>query len=135
VPIVVHNYFSDTYNNIIIPTISIIIYDHAAECGVPVSNAKLNYSSTLEGSVLILTCENATSSDEQTVTVICHSNGSWIPDPAEFTCSSFTTALPGSYLLYEEKSMVVTYILTNQTAPYRRWLNHFFTYNIAHCLK
>ena len=63
------------------------------------SNVMLNYSSTLEGAVLItLTCENDTSTDEQALNVICHSSGSWIPDPAQFTCSSsnFETALPGT---------------------------------------
>ena len=61
---------------------------------------KLNYSSTLEGSVLILTCDseklmsntklNATG--EQVLEVICHSNTtSWNPDPTDFieSCSSF----------------------------------------------
>ena len=68
---------------------------HAADCGVPVSNAKLNYSSTLEGSVLTLTCDTSESTDEQSLSVTCRSNGSWIPDPAGFTCSSFNnTAAP-----------------------------------------
>ena len=62
-------------------------------------NVKLNYSSTLDGSVLILTCENEMSNvnttDEQILSVTCHSNASWIPNPAEFTCLSFTTILPG----------------------------------------
>ena len=44
-------------------------------------NVSLNYNSTLEGSVLVLTCENNTSIN------ICHSSGNWIPDPAQFTCS------------------------------------------------
>ena len=72
------------------------LFKYAADCGVPVSNAKLNYSSTLEGSVLILTCENDTFTDKQTLSVTCHSNGSWIPDPADFTCSSFITAPSGT---------------------------------------
>ena len=76
-------------------------YYHAVDCGVPLTdrNVKLNYSSTLNGSVLILTCENEMSNinttDEQIINVTCHSNGNWIPDPAEFTCSLFTSALPG----------------------------------------
>ena len=78
---------------------------HTADCGVPLvdKNVKLNYSSTLEGSVLILSCENETSymniTDEQVLKVICHSNGHWIPDPAQFTCSSSTTALQVSSTL------------------------------------
>ena len=63
-------------------------------------NVKLNYSSTLDGSVLILTCENEMSnvntSDEQIpqiLSVTCHSNGNWIPNPANFTCTSFTTGI------------------------------------------
>ena len=53
----------------------------------------LDYSSTLEGSVLRLSCENGIrrSTDEQTLSVTCHSSGSWIPDPAQFTCSLSTT--------------------------------------------
>ena len=58
-------------------------------------NVTLNYSSTLEGSksVLILTCEN---SNEEILSVICHSSGNWIPDPAQFICSFFTSAIPGT---------------------------------------
>ena len=91
---------SMTHNLIII--ILIILYTlHTADCGEPLvdRNVRLNYSSTLEGSVLILSCENETSNmnttDEQVLKVTCHSSGHWIPDPAQFTCSSFTTPLPG----------------------------------------
>ena len=71
-----------------------------ADCGVPVSDAKLKYSSTLEESVLTLTCENDTFTREQILNVICHSSGSWIPDPADFTCSP--TAPPGIYYIYKQ---------------------------------
>ena len=50
-------------------------------------NLKLDYSSTLEGSLLTLTCENEislNSTTEMTLNVTCHSNGSWIPNPADF---------------------------------------------------
>jgi hypothetical protein len=64
---------------------------------------KLNYSSTLEGSVLMLTCENDTSRsiDERTFRVTCQSSGNWIPDPSQlnFTCSEFTTVPPGTEIL------------------------------------
>jgi hypothetical protein len=69
---------------------------------------KLNFSSTLEGSVLILTCENeelmsnTNATDEQILRVVCDSTAtSWNPDPTDFieSCSSFTTALPGTYWL------------------------------------
>ena len=80
----------------------LIIYTlHTADCGVPLvdRNVKFNYSSTLEGSVLILCCENEmfnmNTTDEQVLKVTCHSNGNWISDPAEFTYSSFTTPVPG----------------------------------------
>ena len=61
-------------------------------------NITLNYNSTLEGSisVLVLTCENDTSNNEQIVIVTCDSNGNWIPDPTQFTCSSSTTVPPGT---------------------------------------
>ena len=59
---------------------------------------KLNFSSTLEGSVLTLTCEilnfnmNAT---EEILNVTCDSNGRWIPDLADFiqACSPFSTTV------------------------------------------
>ena len=98
----VHN---EHWNCAILPTISMITIIYTVDCGVPVSNAMLNYSSTLEGSVLILTCENDISTDEQTLNVTCHSNGSWTPDPVDFTCSdhesllNFTTVPPGIYVL------------------------------------
>ena len=63
------------------------------------SNVKQDFSSTLEGSVLTLTCENEISSimhmnttDEHIITVTCHSSGNWIPDPIQFTCSPSTTS-------------------------------------------
>jgi hypothetical protein len=61
---------------------------------------KLNFNSTLEGSVLILTCENeelisnTNAPDEQILKVTCHSNATgWNPDPTDFieSCSSFIT--------------------------------------------
>ena len=64
-------------------------------------NVKLTYcnSSALDGSVLILTCVNETSTttDEKVLNVTCHSNGNWIPNPAEFTCSSFAPTQPGIF--------------------------------------
>ena len=60
-------------------------------------NIKLNYSSTLEGFILVLTCVNEMSNmnttDAEVLNVTCHSNGSWIPDPADFiqACSPVTT--------------------------------------------
>ena len=77
----------NTWHNIIIINGYIM---HTADCGVPLvnSNIKLNYSSALDGSVLILTCENEISSinttDEEILIVTCHNNGSWIPNPAQF---------------------------------------------------
>ena len=74
------------------------------------SNVMLNYGSTLEGAVLItLTCENDTSTDVvQALNVTCHSSGSWIPDPAQFTCSSsnFEMALPGT-----SNSLIISIII------------------------
>ena len=73
---------------------------HAADCGVPLvnRNLKLNLISTLEGSVLTLTCENEMSlnfTNETTLSVTCDSNGSWIPNPADFiqSCSPFSTTV------------------------------------------
>ena len=77
----------------------ILSWSCIADCEEPVSDAKLNYSSTLEGSVLILICENDTSTDEQSLSATCHSNGNWIPDPAQFTCSSSITVPTGTEIL------------------------------------
>ena len=69
-------------------------------------NLKLNLISTLEGSLLTLTCENElslNSTTETTLSVTCHSNGSWIPNPADFiqSCSPFsTTASPTTGINY-----------------------------------
>ena len=64
-------------------------------------NVTLNYISTLEGSILTLTCEDDTSADGQILrlNVTCHSSGNWIPDPAQFTCSPPTTVPPGTEIL------------------------------------
>ena len=78
---------------------------HTADCGLPLmdGNIKLDYSSTLEDSVLTLTCENemsnmnTTESDAKILNVTCDSNGRWIPDPTDFipSCSPFTDQPPG----------------------------------------
>ena len=54
----------------------------------------MTLTSILEGYIIILTCENDISTDELTLTVTCHSNGSWIPDSAQFTCSPISTTVP-----------------------------------------
>ena len=78
---------------------------NAADCGVPLvdRNVMLDYSSTLEGSILTLTCENdtCTSADREILrlSVTCHSSGNWIPDPTQFTCSPSTTVPPGTEIL------------------------------------
>ena len=61
-------------------------------------NLKLNLISTLEGSLLTLTCENEISFNSTTETILsvtCDSNGSWIPNPADFiqSCSPFSTTI------------------------------------------
>ena len=68
----------------------IILHAVDLDCELPFvdRNIKLHSISTQEGLVLILTC------DEVMLTVTCHSNGNWIPDPADFiqSCSSFATS-------------------------------------------
>ena len=77
---------------------------YTADCGVPLvnRNIKLDYSSTLEGSVLTLTCENEMlinmniiGSDAEVLNVTCDSDGRWIPDPADFiqSCLLFSTTV------------------------------------------
>ena len=78
-------------------------YYNAADCRVPQldRNVIFNYSSTLEGSILTLTCENDTPTDGEILrlSMTCHSSGNWIPDPAQFICSPFTTVPPGTGIL------------------------------------
>ena len=77
-------------------------YYLTADCGLPLVNRylQLNFSSTLQGSVLTLTCENEILNFNMNVTkeilnVTCDSNGSWIPNPADFiqSCSLFSTTV------------------------------------------
>ena len=81
-------------------SIACCVYLHAALCGIPVlnSNINLHFSSTLAGSVLILTCQNdtVTDHDEQILIATCHRNGSWIPNPAQYKCAP----LPGIVHLF-----------------------------------
>jgi hypothetical protein len=99
--------------------ITIILSYHAVDCGVPLvnRNVKLNYSSTLEGSVLTLTCENeilianmnTTGAGEEILHVTCHSNGNWIPSPADFI-QSCTTVSPTTGTTFSLMYMY-TYVL------------------------
>ena len=92
---------------------------------------KLNYSSTLEGSVLTLTCENEmslNSTNEMTLSVICHSNASWIPNPADFiqSCSPFsTTASPTTGTNYFSCTVLYTFtiLLMSSLKNLILWLN------------
>ena len=78
-----------------------IIHTANDGCRLPMLNRyiKLNLSSTLEDSVLILTCENENlMSSTNVLEVICHSTAtslSWNPDPTDFieSCSSITTTV------------------------------------------
>ena len=60
----------------------------AVNCGTPevngIRNISLNYNSTLEGSLLIIECEE---SSRLTVTATCLSDGNWSPDPHQ-VCSA-----------------------------------------------
>ena len=73
--------------------------------GVPLvdRNVILNYSSTLEGSILTLTCtckhDTYTDGEILRLSVTCHGSGNWIPDPAQFTCSLSTTVPSGTEIL------------------------------------
>ena len=82
------------------------------------SNVKLDYTSTLEGSILMLTCENETpninTTDKLIMNVTCHNNGSWIPSPTDFvkSCSSVTTVSPlsGTYSITNIIITVCTHV-------------------------
>jgi hypothetical protein len=89
---------------------------HTAVCGLPVlaivnRNVELDYNSNLEGSVLMLTCENEMSNINTNTTILnvtCHSDGNWVPDPADFieSCSesTVTTAPPGNNFIIRVRS-------------------------------
>ena len=58
------------------------------DCGIPsvTGDANINYSSTLEGSQLVysIKCEDK----NVPLVVVCQKNATWLPDPAEYVCSS-----------------------------------------------
>ena len=60
---------------------------------------KIMAALTLEGSILILTKSYENDTDEEILSVTFHSSGNWIPNPAQFTCSEFTTVPPGTEIL------------------------------------
>ena len=64
---------------------------YMVDCGAPQStNVSVNYSSTLEGSILQFCCaEGFLPSDAYTA--ICHPNGSWVPDPTSYVCTVAAT--------------------------------------------
>ena len=68
---------------------------NAANCRVPLAdrNVALNYNSTLEGFVLTLICSENDAIADEVLNATCNSSGKWIPDPAQFTCSSFILQL------------------------------------------
>lgn len=61
----------------------------AIDCGSPSVNVDVNatYNSTLFNARLTLTCADGFLPSE-VPTAQCHSSGSWIPDPADFTCNN-----------------------------------------------
>ena len=92
------------------------------------SNVKQDSSSTLEGSVLILTCENEISSsmnmnitNEGILSVTCHSSGNWIPNPAQFTCSpsgsyhKFEFLLPASITMFKFTHSCIIILIPGST--------------------
>lgn len=58
------------------------------DCGIPsvTGDANINYSSTLEGSQLVysIKCEDKNISS----IAVCQKHAIWLPDPAEYVCSS-----------------------------------------------
>ena len=84
-------------------------------------NIKLNFTSTLEGAILILTCDNYLTSnvnarDKQVLTVTCHSNTtSWNPDPADFidSCLPLSVTTPHTGIIHSQpqiKSLGLSYV-------------------------
>ena len=60
----------------------------AANCGVPAppdNGTIVNYTSTLEGSVVNYQC-NPGFGPLGEMSAVCAANGSWSPDPADVTC-------------------------------------------------
>ena len=59
-----------------------------ANCGVPTppgNGGIVNYTSTLEGSVVFYQC-NSGFGPLGEMSAVCAANGSWSPDPADVTC-------------------------------------------------
>ena len=72
-------------------------------CGAPLtpSNNRITaiYNSTLEGSLLELSCKNV-------ATAICSPGGMWIPDPNMHTCKSITSDSPGMIIIYTWTTLI-----------------------------
>ena len=68
---------------------SCLISLFTADCGHPIvnSNVSLNYSSTLEDSLLTFQCKDGLF-PEDVFTASCYQNGSWIPNPSSHTCAN-----------------------------------------------
>ena len=67
----------------------ISLYNYTADCGHPIlnSNVSLNYSSTLEDSLLTFQCKDGLF-PEDVFTASCYQNGSWIPNPSGHACAT-----------------------------------------------
>ena len=67
-----------------------------ADCNTPIvnSNVGMNYSSSLEDSLLKFQCEDGLFPD-RVFTARCYRNGSWIPNPSGHVCA---TSSAGKYV-------------------------------------
>ena len=76
----------------------------SVNCGVPAppgNGSIVNYTSTMEGSVIYYQC-NLGFGPLGEMSVVCAANGSWSPDPADVTCREV-----GTYLFLQ--CMISTY--------------------------
>ena len=66
----------------------------AAYCGPPIanSNVSVNFSSTLEDSLLTFQCKDGLL-PEDVFTARCYQNGSWIPNPSGHTCATSSAGI------------------------------------------
>ena len=60
----------------------------------------------------MLTCENEMSNintTDEILHVICDSSGNWIPDPAQFTCTPFTTVPSATGIIHIIQLLLLLY--------------------------
>lgn len=79
------------------------------DCGIPIvsDDTDIYYSSTMEGSQLVysIKCKDHNVSS----VAVCQENATWLPDPAEYVCSSSNTeTVAPEFGEHSKRSIIIT---------------------------